>query len=130
MNLDNITNASLRSKLQLYLIQNLKCLQDCNINQLKELLETIEFLIGLSATNDKFRSQFDLYSNDSIRNEFKQTFYSICLKEILVNFNQTKLSIATSSQEIKQIKSMVINIISITNFTDSFSIIYDLCVSK
>ena len=132
MSLDEPT--TLRIKLQLYLTQFLKCVQNSSgedvSSQLNDLILLVEYLIGLKNINPSFETQFDSYSIDSVRNEFKRSFYSICFKEILVNLNIAKLNNSNNSHELKNIKMTLIKIMSTTNFTDSFSILYDICINS
>jgi hypothetical protein len=129
MSLDETT---LRSKLQLYLAQFIKCVQnrggeDAN-SPVNDLIYLVEYLIGLKNNHPEFQIHFASYSVDSIRNEFKRSFYFICFKEILFTLNIAKLINSSNSQELKNIKTVLTKVISTTNFTDSFSILYDLCI--
>lgn len=122
----------LKTKLQLFVIRNIKLIQtnDYSTTTLIELLELVSYLTGFTDTNIKFQSQFESYSISSIRTEFNASLYSFCLKEILTNLNLTRLSNTTTTNDLKQIKTMLIDIISATNFTDSFNVLYDLSVSS
>jgi hypothetical protein len=126
----NETSSPLRAKLQLFILQYLKSVQnpDCSIDKYIELLELIEYLIGLRNSNVNYETQFTSYSIELARYEFKFLHYSVCLKEILANINITKLSNTSNSAQYNRIKSMLIKIINKTNFADSFNIIYDLSI--
>lgn len=117
----NSEEATLRVKLQLYLTQCLKCLQESS-SQTLDFIGLVEYLIGLVDTHTQFQTQFAFYSIDSVRREFKRSFYSICFREILVSLN------SASGHELKKIKTILIKIIGSSNFTDSFNILYEFCV--
>jgi hypothetical protein len=126
----NETSSPLRAKLQLFILQYLKSVQnpDCSIDKYIELLELIEYLIGLRNSNVNYETQFTSYSIELARYEFKSLYYSVCLREILANINITKLSNTSNTEQYNRIKSMLIKIINKTNFADSFNIIYDLSI--
>ena len=91
--------------------------------------ELLEYLIGLTNSNANFETQFTSYSVESARYEFKSSsLYSVCLKELLANINITKLNNTSNSEQFNRIKSLLVKIITQTNYADSFNIIYDLCV--
>ena len=65
----NETSSPLRAKLQLFILQYLKSVQnpDCSIDKYIELLELIEYLIGLRNSNVNYETQFTSYSSELAR---------------------------------------------------------------
>lgn len=142
---------ALKPKLQIYLLRKIKELNtDTNLNEIYKFLCTIEYIIDTNNPAkqnenlifDDFRSQFSNYAPNAIKDEFKKSFYSICLNEILANLNVNYLNSKKSQEEeekeeaknsnntnMQSVKNSILSIISSTNYSDSFSIIYDFCVS-
>lgn len=137
---------ALKPKLQIYLLRKIKELNtDTNLNEIYKFLCTIEYIIDTNNPAkqnenlifDDFRSQFSNYAPNAIKDEFKKSFYSICLNEILANLNVNYLNSKKNQEEEKEaknsnmqsVKNSILSIISSINYSDSFSIIYDFCVS-
>ena len=130
--------AQLRLKLQFYFIRELKVLKQsqCTLEQVHAILEQIAFLVNiLNTSNAEIEREFiannNLFSGiDALRNEFKNlNLYQICFKEILVNFNFVINVSEEGKVSLKQVKNQLIQIMSVTNFSDSFNVLYDLCTS-
>ena len=142
--------SSLKPKLQLYLIQKIKSLNSSsdsdltlrNVFRFVCLIENI--LIEDDADDnkpstrnsklrvsvlDEFKANFFNHSRPEIKNEFKRSFYSICLNELLASLG-TLLSIDTTAEEISlaDVKNALLGIISSANYSDSFRVIYEFCV--
>ena len=150
--LEQTETIALKPKLQIYLLNKIKEMnRDANLNEICQFLCTIEYIIGTKNSNklnenlilDDFKLQFSKYSSNAIKDEFKKSFYSISLNEILANLNFNHLnnkinqeekeedfnSSNNTSNNMQSVKNSILNIISSINYSDSFSIIYDFCVS-
>ena len=154
--IENSTSSSLKPKLQLYLIQKIKILNssdsDSSLKNVFRLVYLIEHIVSdddaivdksvsnNSSKNNKlrtdvledFKTHFSNYSLNKIKNEYKRSFFSICLNEILANLNTiNKISNESNSEteiSLQDVKSSILTIIISTNYTDSFHVIYDFCV--
>lgn len=125
-----IEKDALRPKLQMYFIQRLKFVNEAGHSNLK-LLQTIEFILGVNddaADNCHFLEDFppSKFLGADIRHEFLRSFYSICLQQILANLTVAK---EADTSIFEQIKSSILKIISHSNYSDSFNVIYDLCTT-
>jgi hypothetical protein len=150
LSLGQTETIALKSKLQIYLLRKIKELNtDTNLNEIYKFLCTIEYIIDTNNPAkqnenlilDDFKSQFSNYSPNALKDEFKKSFYSICLNEILANLNVNYLNSKKSQEEeekeaknsnntnMQSVKNSILSIISSINYSDSFSIIYDFCVS-
>lgn len=120
--------SQLRAKSQLYFIRHLKVLKnpECTLSDVHSLIEQIAFLVNLTSSNTQLENEFNLFSIDLLKLEFKNNLYSICLKEIISTVNVDKKSERVTLQ---QVKTLLIKIMNVTNFSDSFNILYDLCTS-
>jgi hypothetical protein len=141
-------NSNLKIKLQFYLVNCVKLLNENNPSHLNDndvtlekfnhLLGVIEYILGLnrnqSDIKEELLTRFPVDSIDSIRSELTTTnLYSLCLNQLLSKLNLTKCLITNkqrySSQQFELFKKSIITIIKTTNFTDSFNVIYDLCTT-
>lgn len=122
---------SLKSKLQMHIIRNIKLIQnnDYSTTTLINLLELVSYLTGINDSNSQFQAEFHAYSISSIRGEFRSSLYLFCLKEILVNLNPIRLGSSVNNDDLKKIKSMIVDIICTSNFADSFNVLYELSVN-
>lgn len=115
-------NSLLRNKLQLYLVKKIKISQSSP----EELSQLITFVLSLFeiCSDKKLNVEFSEFSAQLVRDEFKKNFYAKILNEILniIYFNNISSSDYIASQLTK--------LISLTNFNDTFSILYDFCVAK
>jgi hypothetical protein len=115
-------------KLQLFVINKIKSIKHTE-SQLDEsycLLEQMSFLVNLNECNQEIENNFATFSMSQIKSEFKTSFYQICLKELLINLDVTKKS-DNQNVTLDGIKNQLIQIISSTNYSDSFNVLYDLC---
>jgi hypothetical protein len=135
----------LKSKLQLYLIQKIKNIKlQIESNRLEEIFRfacLIECFVENSADTrqDDFRKevysefniQFSSYSLSEVKKEFKTSFYSICLNDVLANLDEASKNSAFHSSTInfQELKSSILRIIQSTNYSNSFDVIYDYCVN-
>ena len=132
MNQDTL---ALRSKLQLFFIQKIKAVDFSNEKDLGDessiqcLLKLLHFLLNMEQNSEEndlyiindFKSKFlTAYSKDSVSKEFKENFYNIFLTQILVNLSRVN----------DEIKELLLRIIFVTNFTDTFNVLYDLCTNN
>lgn len=120
----------LKSKLQLYFINSIKNLDNNNNSSpqnVLKLLKTIEFINDRECENEQFQIEFKDYSKSSIQKEFNRSFYSICLSQLLTNFNPNLN--AQDSSLFSECKELFLKVISISPFSDSFNVIYELCFS-
>ena len=118
----------LRSKLQLYCIQQLKVLKEprCGLDVTQAFLRQILFLCGGSESNTVVEDTFSSFSIQRVRNEFKKSFYFVCMREALTLLN---LNESTEEANLFDTKAIFVQIMSETNFSDSFNILYELCTS-
>lgn len=117
----------LRSKLQLYLINSIKNLNN-SVQNIYSLLKTIDYINSSSTDeNINFQTDFKEYSKSQIRNEFNKSLYATCLSQILINFNPN-LSKQDNSVFIA-VKELFLKVISTAEFSESFDVIYELCFS-
>lgn len=115
----------LRIKLQLYLLQKIRNLKssESSLNHTMSLVDIMAFLVGATKTNTELEQQFRISTQSSIQAEFKKSYYQICFKEVLINLEFT---IMTENVTLQAIKERLIQIMEITNFSDSFNTLYEL----
>lgn len=115
-------------KLQFYFISKIKSLKqpESPLDETHSLLEQMAYLVNLRDFNQELERQFEAFSMARIKAEFKGGFYQICLKELLANLDVTKKS-ACEHVTLEAIRNLFIHIISKTNYSDSFNVLYDLC---
>lgn len=152
------TTTSLRSKLQLYVLNSLKSLQNTvndsnssSIRNIYRLLTIVDFIVcsrspssqqglGLDEKRNKkeeilneFQLDFKEYSKASLRSEFMRSFYSTCLSQLLSNFNPNLYTNDNNNNKnednYKSSKDLFLNIMSNACFTDTFNVIYDMSLS-
>ena len=123
--MDDLNN-ELRIKLQLYLLQKMRNLKNSegSLDKALSLVDTMTFLVGITETNVEFEQQFDTNSKNLVRAEFRKSYYQICFKEVLTNLDFT-ISNETSTS-LQTIKTLLIQIMEVTNFSDSFITLYEL----
>lgn len=115
-------NSLLRNKLQLYLIKKLKSSK----NSPDELSQLISFVLSLFeiSSNNELNVEFSEFSMQSIRSEFSKYFYPKILNEIL------NIIFSNNISSSHYIASQLVKLISLTNFSDTFSLLYDFCVAQ
>ena len=118
----------LRPKLQLYCIQQLSALKEprCGLDVTQTLLRQIQFLCGGSVSNTVVDDAFSSFSMQLVRNEFKKSFYFVCMRAALTQLNPNE---STEAANLADTKAIIVQIMSDTNFSDSFNILHELCTS-
>ncbi len=122
------SNLQLKLKLQFYFVKQFKILQtESDLKGTIDFLEQLLFILNLSDSNLQIEQQFGNISINSVQKEFKDSFYLICFKEILKNLkfenNHNQFSLLT-------IKTLLVKIMSETNFSDSFNVLYEFCTTS
>ncbi len=122
-----------RLKQQFYFVHALKVLHspECSLAHVYSILEQMAFLVNISTDNSEIQSHFNEFSIQLLRSEFKSNMFKVCFKEIVANFEKFLGKVTTSNKEVglQQVKSLIVQIMTSTNFSDSFSILYDQCTT-
>lgn len=112
-------NSLLRNRLQLFLVQKLKESKS-SPDDLSQLIEILLSLLKKTGLNPELSD----FSIESVVYEFRKYFYGKILSQIFSIIDSLKLS---SSHFIAvQLNSLL----CLTNFNESFGILYDFCVAK
>ena len=129
----------LKTKLQLYFVQKIKDLNSDSQSSLKNTFQfacLIECIVGKESDNreevfDEFLTHFSSYSLNEIKNEFQKSFYSICLHEMLSSIDgfNAKRTDSEANISVQDVKNSILKIITATNYSDSFKVIYEFCVN-
>jgi hypothetical protein len=124
-------NNEIETRLKLYFIHKLKQLSnEFSFKYLNDLLKLLDYIIDSESNyiNQDFSDKF--LSNDSIstiRHIFLQqsptSIYSICLNDILGSLS----NLSSHDVNLQSIKNMLIKIITSTNYSETFEILYDYC---
>jgi len=126
-------STQVRLKLQFHFAHALKVLNNpqCSLEQVYSILEQIAFLVDLTPANTEIQRQFSEFSLESLKSEFKLNLYKVSFSEILSNFEKFlgKNTTTRERTDLQQIKSLIVQIMTSTNFSDSFNILYDICTS-
>jgi hypothetical protein len=126
-------STQIRLKLQFHFAHALKVLNSlqCSLEQVHSILEQIAFLVDLTTANTEIQRQFSEFSLESLKSEFKLTLYKVSFSEVLSNFEKFlgKNTTTRERTDLQQIKSLIVQIMTSTNFSDSFNILYDICTS-
>lgn len=131
---------ALKAKLQLYLINSIKTLNNSETNVYK-LLKIVDYVMNSARSSDEnqneeaifqaFENEFKDYSKASVQSEFVKSFYSVCLSQLLGNFNPNLSTVSerTTSPGYVEVKELFIKVISSAQFSESFNVIYELCLN-
>ena len=124
---------ALKSKLQLYFVNSFKNLNNSTKN-VHRLLKIVDFITKSTideneATASDFQLEFKEFSKSNIRSEFYRNFYSTCLSQLLTNFNPNLATNIEGNENFSSAKDLFLAIISNARFSDTFNVIYDMCLS-
>lgn len=126
---------ALKSKLQLYFVNSFKNLNNSTKN-VHRLLKIVDFIVKSAIDeNDSspavsdFQLEFKEFSKSNIRSEFYRNFYSTCLSQLLTNFNPNLTTNIEGNENFSSAKDLFLAIISNARFSDTFNVIYDMCLS-
>jgi hypothetical protein len=123
------STSALHSKLQLHFIQLIKSMNG-DSERICQLLTLIKHILdeqGEDSTEteneliNEFRNKFpaNTYSKCSISGEFKSSFYSLFMTQILTKITEVN----------EQTKEAAVSALFVSNFTDTFNILHELCTN-
>jgi hypothetical protein len=145
--MDQLQMTALKSKLQLFILNSLKNININNNKSIQKLLKIVNFILVSfndqdqidenDSILDEFQLEFKAYSKASLKAEFKNNFYSICLTQLLTNFNPNLYSSTNSADDnnnndqenYKSTKDLFVSVISNARSTDTFNVLYDMSLT-